>query len=73
MRSASLDPETRECLAMHCGGVEPTLMPLTTIRPASYPRQFIGIGAVALALIAVFAARKRTDLERPFRRLLKTG
>jgi hypothetical protein len=29
--------------------------------------------APALALIAVFAARKRPDLERPFRRLLRTG
>jgi hypothetical protein len=29
--------------------------------------------ASALALIAVFAARNRPDLERPFRRLLKTG
>lgn len=29
--------------------------------------------AAALALIAVFAARNRPDLERPFRRLLKTG
>jgi len=27
----------------------------------------------AMALIAVFAARKRPDLERPFRRLLRTG
>jgi hypothetical protein len=27
----------------------------------------------ALALIAVFAARKRLDLERPFRRLLRTS
>jgi len=29
--------------------------------------------AAALALIAVFAARSRPDLERPFRRLVKTG
>jgi hypothetical protein len=29
--------------------------------------------ASALALIAVFAARKRRDLERPFRRLLETS
>jgi hypothetical protein len=29
--------------------------------------------ASALALIAFFAGRKRSDLERPFRRLLKTG
>jgi hypothetical protein len=29
--------------------------------------------ASALALIAVFATRKRPDLERPFRRLFKTG
>jgi hypothetical protein len=29
--------------------------------------------AAALALIAVFAARKRPDLERPFRRLVTTG
>jgi hypothetical protein len=28
--------------------------------------------AAALALIAVFTARKRTDLERPFRRLIAT-
>jgi hypothetical protein len=29
--------------------------------------------ASALALMAVFAARKRPDLERPFRRLVKAG
>jgi hypothetical protein len=29
--------------------------------------------AAALALIAVFKARNRPDLERPFRRLLTTG
>jgi hypothetical protein len=32
-----------------------------------------GRRAAVLALIAVFAARNRPDLERPFRRLLTTG